>query len=67
MGTSHFDDIIDRRPYSNVRERGRLTSAKSDGSAWVSFENIQKKTTRGPAGPHLVLFDPSIPLAHGEH
>jgi hypothetical protein len=23
--------------------------------------------TTGPAGPHMILFDPSIPLAHGEH
>jgi selenium-binding protein 1 len=51
----------------NVGKHGRLTSATSDGSAWVSFENVQKKTTHGPAGPHLILFDPSIPLAHGEH
>jgi selenium-binding protein 1 len=51
----------------HVGKQGALTPAKADGGAWVSFENIQKKTTRGPAGPHLILFDPSIKLAAGEH
>jgi methanethiol oxidase len=46
---------------------GRLKPFRRDGSAWVSFENVRKKTTTGPAGPHLILFDPSIPLAPGEH
>jgi selenium-binding protein 1 len=46
---------------------GGLTPATPDGSAWVSFENVQKKTTAGPAGPHMMLFDPSIRLAPGEH
>jgi selenium-binding protein 1 len=46
---------------------GALTSITADGGAWVSFENVQKKTTIGPAGPHMMLFDPSIPLGPGEH
>jgi methanethiol oxidase len=46
---------------------GGLTPLKADGSAWVSFTNIRKKTTTGPAGPHMMLFDPSIPPAPGEH
>jgi methanethiol oxidase len=46
---------------------GGLTPSKSGGNPWVSFEDVRKKTTTGPAGPHMVLFDPSIPLAHGEH
>jgi selenium-binding protein 1 len=46
---------------------GGLTSSNPDGSAWVSFNNVQKKTTTGPAGPHMMLFDPSIPLLPGEH
>jgi selenium-binding protein 1 len=50
-----------------VGKHGELKSSTRDGSAWVSFENVQKKTTRGPAGPHLILFDPSIKLAAGEH
>jgi methanethiol oxidase len=49
------------------QETGKLTSSTSDGSAWVSFENVQKKTTTGPAGPHMMLFDPSIRLEPGEH
>jgi selenium-binding protein 1 len=44
-----------------------LTSVTSDGSAWVSFTKVRKKTTTGPAGPHMMLFDPSIPLEPGEH
>ena len=46
---------------------GKLTSFTPDGSSWVSFENVQKKTTTGPAGPHMMLFDPSIRLEPGEH
>ena len=46
---------------------GTLTSFTADGSAWVGFENVQKLRTRGPAGPHMMLFDPSIPLEPGEH
>jgi selenium-binding protein 1 len=46
---------------------GSLTPSNADGRPWVDFGNVRKKTTTGPAGPHMILFDPSIPLAHGEH
>jgi selenium-binding protein 1 len=46
---------------------GSLTPSKAGGRPWVDFGNVRKKTTTGPAGPHMILFDPSIPLAHGEH
>jgi methanethiol oxidase len=46
---------------------GRLTPTNALGRAWVSFTNVQKKTTTGPAGPHMMLFDPSIRLVPGEH
>ena len=46
---------------------GKLASFTPDGSAWVSFENVQKKTTAGPAGAHMMLFDPGIRLEPGEH
>lgn len=46
---------------------GSLMPVNPDGSAWVSFTNVQKKTTTGPAGPHMMFFDPSIRLAPGEH
>jgi hypothetical protein len=46
---------------------GGLTSVKADGSAWVSFADVQKKTGSGPAGPHMMLFDPSVPVEPGEH
>lgn len=46
---------------------GKLTSRTPHGRPWVSFESVQKKTTTGPAGPHMMLFDPSIPLEPGEH
>jgi methanethiol oxidase len=49
------------------KSTGKLVPTKAGGRPWVSFENIRKKTTTGPAGPHMILFDPSIPLAHGEH
>jgi selenium-binding protein 1 len=46
---------------------GALTPLHADGRAWVEFSNVRKKTTIGPAGPHMMLFDPSIPLEPGEH
>lgn len=48
-------------------EGGGLTPFNPDGSAWVAFTNVQKKYTAGPAGPHMMLFDPSIRLEPGEH
>ena len=51
----------------DVDKSGDLTPVNSDGSAWVSFTRVRKKTTTGPAGPHMMLFDPSIPLEPGEH
>ena len=49
------------------QREGGLTSVTADGSAWVSFANVQKKTSSGPAGPHMMLFDPSVPVDPGEH
>ena len=46
---------------------GGLTPSNSDGRPWVSFDNVAKKTTIGPAGPHMMLFDPSVRLEPGEH
>jgi selenium-binding protein 1 len=46
---------------------GKLTPFHSDGRPWISFQNVRKKNTVGPAGPHLMLFDPSIPPSPGEH
>ncbi len=46
---------------------GELTTSDPDGSAWVSFTDVERATTRGPAGPHMMLFDPSIELGPGEH
>ena len=46
---------------------GKLTSFTPDGGSWVSFENVKKKTTTGPAGAHMMLFDPSVRLEPGEH
>ena len=46
---------------------GGLTPVNPDGSAWVKFTQVQKKYTTGPAGPHMMLFDPSVRLEPGEH
>jgi methanethiol oxidase len=46
---------------------GTLTSITPDGSSWIDFTNVQKATTSGPAGPHMMFFDPSIRLVPGEH
>ena len=51
----------------DVDTSGDLTPLNADGSAWVSFTDVEKQTTTGPAGPHMMLFDPSIPLEPGEH
>jgi selenium-binding protein 1 len=51
----------------DVDTSGDLSPLHPDGSAWVSFTNVEKQTTTGPAGPHMMLFDPSIPLEPGEH
>lgn len=44
-----------------------LVPATPDGSAWVSFDAVERATSTGPAGPHMMLFDPSVVLAPGEH
>ena len=46
---------------------GQLKASQASGGPWVSFANVRKKTTTGPAGPHMMLFDPSVPLEPGEH
>jgi selenium-binding protein 1 len=38
-------------------QTGGLTSFTADGSPWISFDNVQKKTSVGPAGVHMMLFD----------
>ncbi len=48
-------------------EAGGLAPSTDDGSAWVSFSDVQKKNTTGPAGPHMMLFDPSVRMMAGEH
>jgi selenium-binding protein 1 len=51
----------------DVKKSGRLVSRKAAGRPWVSFTNVRKKNTTGPAGPHMMLFDPSIELEPGDH
>lgn len=51
----------------DVDPNGGLTPRNPDGSAWVSFTSVQKKNTTGPAGPHMMLFDPGIRQGPGEH
>ena len=52
----------------DVDERsGGLSSTTGDGGAWVSFTNVQKRSTVGPAGPHMMFFDPGVRLLPGEH
>jgi selenium-binding protein 1 len=51
----------------DVAPSGGLEPHHPDGSAWVSFANVEKQTTTGPAGPHMMVFDPSIALEPGEH
>ncbi|WP_435105870.1 hypothetical protein [Arhodomonas sp. AD133] len=46
---------------------GGLTHATEDGSAWTDFTAVQKANGTGPAGPHMILFDPSVPIEVGHH
>jgi selenium-binding protein 1 len=50
-----------------AKKSGGLVPTTKNGRPWVSFESVKKKTTTGPAGPHMMLFDPSVPLEPGEH
>jgi hypothetical protein len=50
-----------------LNKAGRLASWTAAGRPWVSFTNVRKKNTTGPAGPHMMLFDPSIELEPGDH
>jgi methanethiol oxidase len=38
-------------------KQGGLTSFTGNDSPWVQFDSVQKKTSTGPAGPHMMLFD----------
>ena len=46
---------------------GRLAPSNDSEKPWVSFASVQKKNTRGPAGPHMMLFDPGVRMSPGEH
>jgi methanethiol oxidase len=46
---------------------GAMVPVRAGGGAWVSFAAVPKKTSVGAAGPHMMLFDPSIRLEPGEH
>jgi selenium-binding protein 1 len=48
-------------------DAGGLSPINADGSAGVPFTRVQKKHSVGPAGPHMVLFDPGVRLEPGEH
>jgi selenium-binding protein 1 len=49
------------------QNNGILVSETADSSAWVDFSNVRMKNSRGPAGPHQMFFDPSVPMAFGHH
>lgn len=46
---------------------GGMTPRNTDGGAWVRFTHVHKKNSTGPAGPHMMLFDPRVRLEPGEH
>ena len=47
-----------RRPQRRQRRREPVGQLRATS---------EKQTTTGPAGPHMMLFDPSFVLAPGEH
>ena len=51
----------------HIDETGGLTPLHEDGSAWVDFSAVQKQNTTGPAGPHMMLFDPGVRGGVGHH
>ncbi|MCH4564940.1 selenium-binding family protein [Halomonas sp. EGI 63088] len=48
-------------------EQGGLSHVTEDGSAWADFSSVQKENGVGPAGPHMILFDPGVPIEAGHH
>lgn len=48
-------------------QTGGLTARTPGGAAWVDFDRVRKRATTGPAGPHMMLFDPSVRVSPGEH
>jgi selenium-binding protein 1 len=47
----------------DVDERhGGLESFTGNDDPWLSFESVQKQTSVGPAGPHMMLFDPAASI-----
>lgn len=46
---------------------GGLENREDDGDPLVDFTDVQKKQNRGPAGPHMILFDPGVPTSVGGH
>ena len=51
----------------DVGTGGGLAPRTPDGSAWVSFESVRKQNTTGPAGPHMMLFDPTVRQGPDDH
>jgi methanethiol oxidase len=48
--------------------RGGLSHSRPGGAPLTRFDNVQKKHNRGPAGPHMILFDPdAAPKGPGSH
>lgn len=64
LGSQNFDYGIYK---FDVHPNGGFTSATGDGSAWVDFSDVQKKHNRGPAGPHMIVFDSRVPIEVGHH
>ena len=51
----------------HINPNGGLSSETADGTAWVKFDNVQKKRSRGPAGVHMMMYDPSTSVLVGAH
>ena len=50
-----------------AKRSGALTPPLPAGSPGSASPTSRRRRTTGPAGPHMMLFDPSIPLEPGEH
>ncbi|RTR02449.1 selenium-binding protein SBP56-related protein [Halomonas nitroreducens] len=50
-----------------VDDPGGLSHVTGDGSAWADFTQVSREGVSGPAGPHMVLFDPGVPIEAGHH
>lgn len=49
------------------QDASEFHSVTEDGGSWVDFSRIHTPDGAGPAGPHMIVFDPGVPIDPGHH